>query len=234
MFGGLLGLWALVAIRIFAILRVQPQWRLVIGPWWWAVAAVLALVLAPLATHTPLPELGLLEWIGLALLELLLGTVLGLLVSLTGHALIGAATASGLALGLRSPSPRAFVSLCVCLVLALGLATGLHRALIGALVASTKLWPPGSPALWYWSEGEVVAEIIAAAYAMTVLALALATPVLLTAAVADLATRLLGRGSDPAAALSDALRPWLRTAGALIALGASWAAYPEAWVRGLG
>ena len=85
-----------------------------------------------------------------------------------------------------------------------------------------------------WAKDELTTDVIAAAYAMTVLALALATPVLLTVAVADLATRLLGRGSDPAGALMDALRPWLRTAGALIALGASWAAYPEAWARGLG
>jgi hypothetical protein len=53
--------------------------------------------------------------------------------------------------------------------------------------------------------------------------------VLLTSATLDLGLRLTARGV--AVPMMDALRPWLVAAAALIALGAAWAAYPEAWLR---
>ena len=34
-----------------------------------------------------------------------------------------------------------------------------------------------------------------------------------------------------AAPLLEVLRPWLVVVAALVALGAAWAAYPEAWLR---
>ena len=80
----------------------------------------------------------------------------------------------------------------------------------------------------------IVATVALAAHSMTVLALALLTPVLMGCLVADIAARLLGRGPGAADPVAGALRPWLRVALALTALGASWAAYPEAWVRALG
>jgi hypothetical protein len=53
--------------------------------------------------------------------------------------------------------------------------------------------------------------------------------VLLSAATLDLGLRLASRGA--AASVVELARPWLTVAAALVALGAAWAAYPEAWLR---
>lgn len=233
---GVLALWAFAAVRVFAILRVQPQWRAVVGPWWDVVAAAFGIVLAPLVVGTgaaiEVSSVG--QFAGLVLIELLLGTVIGLFVSLAGHALMGAMATSSMGLGLRSTESRSFVGLGVCVVLATALTLGLHRPLFVSLEATLTVWPIGRPGAWAWSQADLLGTLVLAAHAMTVLALSLATPVLLSLAVVDLATRLLGRGPAPAEPVMDALRPWARTAAALVALGASWSAYPEAWARSLG
>jgi hypothetical protein len=118
------------------------------------------------------------------------------------------------------------------LALAASLGLGIHRPLLVALRDLSVIWPPGAPQLWSlpldWP------DVALAAHDMTLLGLALATPVLLGAAVADLMSRLLGRGGGAAGALSEAMGPWLRTSLAFLALAASWDAYPEAWARALG
>jgi hypothetical protein len=68
----------------------------------------------------------------------------------------------------------------------------------------------------------------------TTLALALATPVLLTRLVVTIGLSGLGRGSDFDAALLATLVPALRLVAALLALSAAWTAYPHAWAAGLG
>lgn len=231
--------WAasgLLAIRLFGIFAVQPHWRRVVGPWWSAVAVALAVSLAPalLPRGAWLSSADGGTWIGLALLELMLGGVVGLLVALPGYALIGALDVSGRSLGLHEASSRVTTGLGLAVVLGLGLSLGLHRPLLVGLSSTLDAWPVGRPSAWLWSAPDLLGRAITAARGVLVLALALATPVLLTLAVVDLGTRLLGRGPAPAEAMMDALRPWLRTAAALIALGASWSAYPEAWARGLG
>jgi flagellar biosynthesis protein FliR len=239
-----LALWLLAAARLWALLRLQILWRQILGPLWEPASAVLALVLAPLLAGGGGAEEGATmvvfsaDWSVALLLELALGGVMGALASLPGHALLGAVAASGRELGLacgregaRSGALRAWTSLSVALVLAVGLASGLHQPLIEALRASAELWPVGAPNRWgpEISDPGVISATIFAAHDMTLLALALATPVLLSVAVVDLSSRAVGSGPMASGFLLEAMRPWFRLSLALLALGASWAAFPESW-----
>lgn len=215
--GGIEGAWVLAAIRTFAILRAQVLWRTAVGPVWPLVAAGLAVVLAPTVATSSAPPLT----ITTAALELLLGTAIGIVAALPGWALVGAASAS--AATLRT-SPKPFVALTIAFVSATALALGLHQPLLVALretTAQISTTTIGGQLSW-----TLVARSL---HAMTVLALALATPVLLCAAVAHLVLSWLGRGPAGMGPLADALTPWIAAAGALVALGASWQAYGAVW-----
>jgi type III secretory pathway component EscT len=227
-----------VALRLFGVLAVQPHWRRVLGGWWWPVSAVLALALVPAVAPAIVGDAVVArtttDWIALGLLELLLGAVIGGLVGLPGYALIGALDGSGRALGLHAGGSRVMTGLGLALVLGGALALDLHRPLLVGLVSTFDAWALAQPAAWIELSTDGLARTVVAARGMLVLALALATPVLLTVAVVDLGLRLLGRGPTPAEPITEAVRPWLRTAAALVALGASWSTFPDAWARGLG
>lgn len=228
MSAGALAASAWLALRLFALLRAQTIWRAAAGPVWWAIAAALAAVLAaawaPDAAGPVTPG----AWLLVAGFEVLLGAVIGALVSLPGEAALAAARRSAHALGLARA--RGFVALQLALAGALAHALALHRPLLSALHACATRWPVGDPGAW--APGLDLAAVIAAAHDATLLALGLMTPVLLTAAIVELALAL----AAPVglwAALVAAARPWLVASAALAALGAAWAIHPEAWLRAL-
>jgi len=233
-----LGLVALAAARIWALLRVQASWQRALGLHWQWLSAGLAVALAvllvarapgvapPMSTSTS----GLLAALAL---ELLLGTVLGLLAALPGHALVGATTESSAGLGLGDAQPS--LSLVVIMAsLAVGLGLGLHGPLLTSLLASFDALPPAAPEAWLIAAASFdAAQIVTAAIRMSALALALATPVLLTELVATAALACLARAELGARALAEVLGPGLRFTLALLALGAAWSSYPEAFARGM-
>lgn len=228
MIAGAVAAWGWLALRLFMLLRAQALWRGAIGGAWALVAAGLAVVLA--AAWSPGMEGAVAwdVWLFAACFEAALGAVLGALVSLPGEAARGAARCSGRALGLARP--RAWEALHLALAGALALALELHRPLLAGLHAVATRWPVGAPASWRF---ELEPGVLgAAAGEASVLALGLATPVLLTAAVVEVGLAAASR-VQPVAAAAQALRPWLVAAAALAALGAAWAAYPEAWMRAL-
>lgn len=219
--------WALVSARLAAILWVQVLWRTAVPGWGLAavgLAGMLATLIEPSAALAGSSMEGLVVAAGF---EVLLGLVIGLLATLPGYALVGATTMS--ASVLHAPK-RPLVGLAVSLALAVALGIGLHRPLAGALLETFAIMPLAEPEAWLavW-KATGPATILRTAHAMLVLTLALATPVLLTAAVADLVTGLLARGPGPVAVAVAPLQPWLRTAAGILALGASWAAYGHAW-----
>lgn len=217
----------LVAARWWALLQVQVLWRRAIGPWWTAVALGLAVVLA--LAEGPAwgfgPRSGLDPWLAVAA-ELALGALVGLVVALPGHAVLGAAEVGARVLG-TAPSPwRALV---LCLVGATALSLSLHRPLLVGARAVFETWPVGEPAAWGWGalgDGHALARL---AHGLALVALTLATPALLAGALAELVLRAVGSGPRAAAPAVDALAPWLRVAAAAIATGASWAAYDAVW-----
>jgi flagellar biosynthesis protein FliR len=230
-----LAVWSWAAARIWAVLRAQALWRVAIGPLWWLVALVPSLALAPLAAGPAPAYVGFSSFAGLLVVELLLGTSIGLVATLPGYALLGVGETAGTLLGARAVGSRGVAWFCVVFVLAISLMLGLHRPLLGSILATFDTWPVGDPVAWSWVVRDELADtIVAAAHGMTVLALALATPVLLAIVVVDVAVRLFGRGPAPAGPAADSLVPWLRVALALVALGASWSAYTGAWTRAVG
>ena len=69
------------------------------------------------------------------------------------------------------------------------------------------------------------------------LALSLATPVLLVHLVLAAMTRLAAGGSGPPPPGGEAIEMlggWVRLALCLLALSAAWLTFPEAWARGWG
>jgi hypothetical protein len=213
--------WILAAVRIFAILRAQSPWRAAAGPVWPVVAAGFAVMLAPAVL--PGAQVTASLTISALLTEALLGTALGIVVALPGWALLGASAASASAL---RTSPGAWVGLSVALVGGTALALGIHQPLLLALRGTMQTIPLGTATL-----AVSAADLAHLLHAMTVLALALSTPVLLTAAVAELAVRAVSQGPLAATPLASASAPWLRTGAALVALGASWQAYGATWAQ---
>jgi flagellar biosynthesis protein FliR len=232
-------LWA--ALRVWAILRVQVVFRRAIAsPLAWecvafTLAGALALALSPQLEIAVTGE----GWVVRAFFEFALGTVIGLCVSLLGHAIVGAAelssalvcanhddSFSGGALG------QGFSTLMVTLTAALGLELGLHRPLLAALRDTFFVWPLGQPERWSPDGGAALwSVVVSSAHDLLVLALAFASPVLLCFVVTDLVLRLLAAGPRSVSGLLECARPWLCTALALIALSAAWAAYPRSWGR---
>ncbi|MCH9681386.1 MAG: hypothetical protein K0V04_08135 [Deltaproteobacteria bacterium] len=221
----------LAALRWWALLQMQVLWRACVGPWWTVVAALLAIALAVGGLPGPgvavVPQVD--PWLA-AGAELMLGAGLGLVVALPGHALLGAAQTSARVLG-TAPGPWRMLT--VALVGTTALTLGLHRPLLLGAQGLLDAWPIGAPQAW--AEGISEIPVAQLAHGTTVLALALVTPVLLVAVVAELGTRLVARGGSTAAPVVDGLAPWLRVAAALTATGASWAAYDAIWAgRALG
>ncbi|PRQ07011.1 hypothetical protein [Enhygromyxa salina] len=228
---------ALASARVWAVLRVQASWRRLLGPSWVWIAAALAVVVAGLALvrgqlgAPAVSELGVLGiWLGF---ELLLGSVLGLAVSLPGWALVGAAEQSEHALGLRADAGGSLSALMIAASLAAGLSLGLHAPLLAGLVGLFETFALADPGAWLPATEALPAWLIARVASITVLALALATPVLLTQALVQVCVVSLGRGGAEPTDLVAAVAPALRLAAALVALGAAWSAYPEAFARGM-
>ncbi len=223
-------------LRLWAILRQQVLWREMCGPVWEACAAAFAILFAlGLPSSNVIADTFSLTTFGLlAACELALGSILGALVSLPGHAVLGALQTSGQTLWV--PPQTGFRLWGTCLTGLCGVALGLHHPLLAALLDLQMYWPIGHPEHWLVaaSATDLLGEVIGAAHHTVLLSLSLATPVLLCAAIFDLTLRLLARGSGPWVFGSAALRPWIVWATATVALAASWAAYPGAWARGLG
>lgn len=215
----------LVALRWWALLQVQVIWRRTVGPWWTPIAAGLAIVMAMgesgrVAVGVPADP-----WLA-AGLELVLGGMIGLVVALPGHALVGAAQASARVLG-TAPGPWRALTLSLVAATALGL--DLHRPLWIAGRDLGALWPPGRPEVWV--DALTRLSVARWAHTMALLALTLATPALLAAAVADAVIGVLGRGPGAVMPTAQGLAPWARVAAALVATGASWAAYDAVWAE---
>ncbi len=226
MSGGL-ALLAWGALRLFGLLRAQTLWRDAIGPLWEGVAAGLAICIAVVVLPAAAPEsVPLTRWLLIAACELLLGSVLGVMLSLPGAALLGAAGQSAAGLQLRG---RSLSLLLMVACLAGGLLAGVHRPLLLALREILGLWPVGAPARWWPGLPTLASWVVSAGHGCLVLALTFATPVLLSAATLDLGLRLASRGV--VAPVVELLRPWLVVVAALVSLGAAWAAYPHAWLR---
>ncbi|MFO7561657.1 MAG: flagellar biosynthetic protein FliR [Enhygromyxa sp.] len=226
----------LASARIWALLRVQASWQAALGRRWEWIAAALAVsvtvLLAGAGRIAPVELDGFGSLVIALGFELALGSVIGLAASLPGWALVGAAAQSEQGLELRGSSPGTLAALLVSASLAAGLSLGLHRPLLAGLFASfdrfalaeASTWLPG-PELGAWLIGQLAM--------ITALALALATPVLLTRALIEIGVASLGRVGFEAASLCRAITPALRLGAALVALGAAWSAYPEAFARGL-
>lgn len=214
----------LLAVRVFAILRAQVLWRQAVGPLWWVIAAALAVLILPW-TSVSLEGGAVLDPTSVVA-ELLLGTVLGIVASLPGWALHGSAQAMSTVLRVGTP---ALGGLLVALTLAFAMGMGLHHALLQAAVDTAQAWPLGQPAAWI--ERADAAVVARAGHALLVLALAFATPVLLVAAVVEVATGLVGRGPAGVTPPVQTTTAWLRAAAALVALGASWQAYGQVWAE---
>lgn len=225
---------ALASVRLWALLRVQASWKAVLGRRWEWIAAALAIGLAGIAAASgrlalvPVDTLGSLAIA--AVFELALGSALGLAVALLGYALVGAAREAEHNLELRESSTLS--TLLLAASLAVGLSLGLHRPLLAGLLGSFDAFALASPRAWMFAS-DPVTWLIERAAAATGLALALATPVLLTRTVIELGVGSLARPGFEAASLTAAIVPGLRCAAALLALGAAWSAYPEAFARGL-
>ncbi len=233
----LAGPLALVALRLFAILRMQPLWSAALGAAWIPVAAglsvVLGLVVVTSAGSAPLPDddTSLPTWIVLGGLELVLGTVIGAFASLPGHALLGAA---GTSASLLRTSPRPFVALTVAIAMTAALAAGLHHPLLEVLTDGVRVIPPGRPATWLsGAHADLLPASLVALDGLLVLGLCFAAPVLLTVATVRFGLGAIALGPSPARAVVDGLDAWVAVALALVALGASWAVYPHAWARAI-
>ncbi len=217
----------LVALRWWALLQVQGLWRNAVGPWWTAISVGLAVLLAtsgaaPWTVARPAVD----PWLA-AGAEVALGGLVGIVIALPGYAVLGAAGASARVVGTAAGPWRA---LTLALVGALALGLGVHRPLLLGAQALFVAWPVGDPSAW------AIAEVSVArlAHGLALLALTLATPALLAGALGDLVVRVVGARAGAGAGLAEGIAPWLRTAAALVATGASWAAYDAVWAtRGL-
>jgi hypothetical protein len=216
----------LVALRWWALLQVQVLWHAAVGRWWIAVSAGLALVLA-LGTGSweIVPRVD--PWLAAAA-ELILGGLMGLVVALPGHAVLGAAGASARVLG-TAPGPwRALV---LGLVGATAIGLGLHRPLLLAAQGTLVTWPVGDPLAW----GSFDAPVGRLLHELALLALTLATPALLAGALGEGVLRVVGARAGVGGPMLDGAAAWLRVAAAAVATGASWAAYDAIWAaRALG
>ncbi|MCR9162208.1 MAG: hypothetical protein ACE37F_29130 [Nannocystaceae bacterium] len=218
----------LLGVRWFVILRVQPHWPVVLGRLWWPIALALGACVAVAASPAGVVLDSATGWATAIAGELLLGGGIGVVVSLPGYALLGATAASAGALR-TAPGPLVRLAVSVSVVAALSLRLH-HPALVVARDHADAL-PPGRPELWLPSVGPLMQSLPLHLDSMLLLALTLATPVLLSVFVLRAAVALVGSGPTVAKPLSEAVGPALATAGALLALAASWSVYPVGWAR---
>lgn len=222
--------------RLWACLRVQASWRWAIGPTWEWIAAALAVSVAVISWAggrlgaSPAVD----GWaLVLALaFEVLLGSVLGLAISLPGWALVGAAQESEQALDWQGES-GSLARLLVAASLAGGLALGLHAPLLAGLLGLFDRFALARPSEWLPTLAQLPEYLVDRSVAMTLLSLAVATPVLLTRTIVALCLSALGRERGDAVEWLDVLGPGLRLAAGLLALGAAWSAYPEAFAQAM-
>jgi flagellar biosynthesis protein FliR len=226
----------LASARIWACLRVQASWRVAVGASWEWIAGALAVAIATLAwAGGRLDASGTNDghaFVVALLLELLLGSVLGLAISLPGWALVGAAQESEQALAWQGES-GSFARLFVVASLAAGFALGLHAPLCAGLLGLFDRFALAHPSAWLPAVAELPSQLIDHCVAITLLGLALATPVLLTRMIVSLCLASLGRARLDTQDWQDVLAPGLRLGAGLVALGAAWSAYPEAFARGM-
>lgn len=231
----------LASARLWACLRVQASWRWAIGPTWEWIAGAVAVSVTVLAWSGGRLHLGTgASGLGVAMsghalilalaFELILGTVLGLAASLPGWALLGAARESEQALGWQGES-GSLARLLVIASLAGALALGLHAPLCAGLLGVFDRFALAHPSAWLPALVELPGYLVDRAVAITLLASALATPVLLTRLVVALALASLGRERADAAELLDVVGAAARLGAGLLALGAAWSAYGEAFAR---
>jgi len=213
--------WILATVRLWALLRVQAGWRAALGPVWEAVALVLAFVLA--APVSQAGAVATLSW-GTLAAEAALGTCLGLGLSLGGRAVVGAARWQADAFGVP---PRAWTRLGAALAGVAAVGGGLHHAALAGLGHVVELWPLGRPDLWGMGDLSVLA-LLDGARALLVLGLALATPVVLVAATAQLALGALA-GRRGGLWVAEPLVLAVRALGGLVALAAAWSLEPRSW-----
>lgn len=221
----------LASARTWALLRMQASWRVAIGPSWGLVAAGLAVivgVLALLRGQLPMTlELSWFELLGALAFELLLGAVIGLVVALPGWALIGAAEESAGQLECGEGVARVVVLLS----LAGALELGVHRFVWIGLLEGVNRFPLGEPLAW--GQAILCIDLIGACVTWCCLALALATPVLLSRMLVELCLATLRPGGVASVDLHAVLGPGLRVGVGLLALAAAWSAYPQAFARGV-
>jgi hypothetical protein len=215
----------LVALRWWALLQMQALWRAAVGRWWTAVSAGLAVMLALGSGAWGVPRVD--PWLAAAA-EVGLGALVGLVVALPGHAVLGAAGASARALG-TVPGPWRALTLALVGATAIGL--GLHRPLLLGAQGTFETWPVGNPLAW----GSIDVPVGPLLHGLALLALTLATPALLAAALGEVVLRVVGARAGAGGPMLDTASAWLRVAAAAVATGASWAAYDAIWAaRALG
>lgn len=224
---------ALLAVRCFVLLRLQPHWGVMLGRLWWILAAGLSMVVAA-AVELPadlLVELGERprDAIVVAVMaEVLLGAVLGALASLPAYALLGAAAGSAAAL---RTSIAPFVSACVAFALATAMFMSLHHPALAVLIDHAAMLPPGRPELWLPAGDVTLDALVLGLDGLLIVALTLATPVLLSVVIFRTALGLVAAGPTGVAPLSQVVAPTVGAMAAIVALAASWAVYPGAWAR---
>ncbi len=227
-----LQLGGLIGLRVFAIVRVQPAWRAAFGPAYLPIAAVLAVVVAltALPRWSVASELSLTEWGTAAMIEIVFGTVLGHVFALVGHVVLGNAAAGATVLRV-SVGPWSALVIALCGAAALGL--GLHRPLVAGLADLAVLAPPGDPMALVSAGAVVTDRLVAVLVAATVVALSLATPVLLPAIAVELTAAALGRGPGAVALFAPALAPLVRMAAVLVALAGAWSIALARWAEAM-
>ncbi len=220
---------SLLALRWFVALRLQPHWALAVGPLWWPAAVAIAIATAASVGTTPVVLDSAAAWAFALGTELALGAGLGVIASLPAYGLLGGAAASAVALR-TVPTPLVRMSVSGALVAALGLR--LHHGALVVLRDQAQLLPPARPELWLPSLAELPSVLAVHLDGTLMLALTLATPVLLTVVILQAAAAIVGSGPEISRPISETLGPALATLGALCAFAASWAVYPAGWARG--
>jgi len=107
----------------------------------------------------------------------------------------------------------------------------LHHPALVVLRDQAQLLPPARPELWLPSVAGIPGVLAVHLDGMLMLALTLATPVLLTVVILQAAAAIVGSGPAVSRPISATVAPALATLGALMAFAASWAVYPSGWAR---
>jgi len=230
-------IWLAGTIRLWAVLAVQPHWRLVTGNLWPFIAGIVALSLA-------CPELGanwywspdvksverLVQELGI---ELLFGAVIGLIASLPGYALVGSISQNDSTINGQNPV-EGFQQLCILLILSLALTTNAHFPLLTSLHDILVIIPIGffeqtiteCEELHSWWDLVAIAELT---HSFLLLGFSLATPVLAMSCCIEVVVSSLKRFSIPSSNQWQVIHPWVRLTVCLFGLFISWRVFPSVW-----